>query len=597
LTIIIIIFNNKKINTKLLLMPDFIKQPKENKNQSITTDSSQQTSSDNSFVEDKSPEAIQTQQLQAHIDSSIQEPLTDISTEAQESAQLQENADSFSKQETNDTGIPNEIKSGIEQLSGVSLDGVKVYYNSDKPAEIGADAYADGTNVYIAKGKEAYLPHELWHIVQQKDGKVKPTIKTEDNLKVNDDNSLENEADVMGAKATNVDKSKTDLPRLKENNIPSNSGIVQGKWSRVSAELAMQEAAEINSVNKLASQGDFINAFKLHISTEPAVATKFHKIWLPLIKNETLLDIVKEILKTTFDGGEIDSAEVLQSIIEHLPLDQEGSVDGFSKKITDLDISEATDDEKMDALYKVIAGKFEALEIPPPKIEILDGSGGRSGEFDSTTWSFRITSEKLALPVSEWASTAYHESRHAEQFFMIARLITQEGIVPPHSKQIPDQILSQAGRMPALKGVEKEKAEVFHKSIFGADSQKRQSTLSKLGLHTIAKIGETLALWQDSKADTVNKRKICSDYADLNKQNTLDSDQKWPDPTQTQNMIHYKLSKEVEEIRRVGFVSASEKQKESYEEYVNLPEEKEAHKLGDLVKAAITQINSLDQDL
>ena len=38
----------------------------------------------------------------------------------------------------NDTGLPDNLKAGVESLSGVSLEGVKVHYNSGKPAQLNA---------------------------------------------------------------------------------------------------------------------------------------------------------------------------------------------------------------------------------------------------------------------------------------------------------------------------------------------------------------------------------------------------------------------------------------------------------------------------
>jgi uncharacterized protein DUF4157 len=101
----------------------------------------------------------------------------------------------------NDTGLPDELKSGIESLSGVSLDDVNVHYSSSRPAQLNAAAYAQGTDIHVAPGQEQHLPHEAWHIVQQAQGRVHPTMQLEDGVPVNDDEALEQEADVMGAKA------------------------------------------------------------------------------------------------------------------------------------------------------------------------------------------------------------------------------------------------------------------------------------------------------------------------------------------------------------------------------------------------------------
>ncbi|WP_298507592.1 DUF4157 domain-containing protein [uncultured Kordia sp.] len=104
------------------------------------------------------------------------------------------------QQQKNNTGLPNNLKSGIESLSGHSMDDVKVHYNSSKPAQLNAHAYAQGTNIHVASGQEKHLPHEAWHVVQQKQGRVQAT-KTVNGAKINDNAGLEKEADVMGAKA------------------------------------------------------------------------------------------------------------------------------------------------------------------------------------------------------------------------------------------------------------------------------------------------------------------------------------------------------------------------------------------------------------
>ncbi|MCP4361955.1 MAG: DUF4157 domain-containing protein, partial [Chloroflexi bacterium] len=100
----------------------------------------------------------------------------------------------------NDTGLPDDLKANIESLSGHSLDDVKVNFESAKPAQLQAHAYAQGSDIHLAPGQEQHLPHEAWHVVQQKEGRVKATSEI-DGRSVNDDTALEKEANVMGAKA------------------------------------------------------------------------------------------------------------------------------------------------------------------------------------------------------------------------------------------------------------------------------------------------------------------------------------------------------------------------------------------------------------
>lgn len=100
----------------------------------------------------------------------------------------------------NRTGMSDGLKSGLERLSGFDLSPVRVHYNSPKPTQVGALAYAQGTNIHLGPGQEKHLPHEGWHVVQQLQGRVVPTMQQK-GARVNDSDILEREADVMGAAA------------------------------------------------------------------------------------------------------------------------------------------------------------------------------------------------------------------------------------------------------------------------------------------------------------------------------------------------------------------------------------------------------------
>ena len=106
------------------------------------------------------------------------------------------------EQKRNETGISDNLKAGIEDLSGFAMDDVRVHYNSPEPATVQALAYTQGTDIYVAPGQEQHLPHEAWHVAQQMAGRVEPTTEVS-GLPVNDCIELEHEADVMGARANN----------------------------------------------------------------------------------------------------------------------------------------------------------------------------------------------------------------------------------------------------------------------------------------------------------------------------------------------------------------------------------------------------------
>jgi hypothetical protein len=94
----------------------------------------------------------------------------------------EKNTDPVQKQ-LNNSGLPAQLKTGIETLSGYAVDDVKVHYDADKPAQLHAHAYAQGTDIHLASGQEKHLPHEAWHIVQQKQGRVKPAMQMKGALK------------------------------------------------------------------------------------------------------------------------------------------------------------------------------------------------------------------------------------------------------------------------------------------------------------------------------------------------------------------------------------------------------------------------------
>ena len=173
----------------------------ENKSQSVANAVSQHNRGSGSTFQfvDNRPEAIAQRKLQEMANNSPQ---------VKQATQLQAIADKFSIQQQqpiqkkeNNTGLPDNLKTGIENLSGYSMDDVKVHYNSEKPAQLNAHAYAQGTDIHLASRQEKHLPHEAWHVVQQKQGREKPTMQRKGKVKVNDDKRLEKEADVMGGKA------------------------------------------------------------------------------------------------------------------------------------------------------------------------------------------------------------------------------------------------------------------------------------------------------------------------------------------------------------------------------------------------------------
>lgn len=155
----------------------------------------------------------------------------------------------------NNTGLPDQLKTGIESLSGISMDHVKVHYNSAQPAQLNALAYAQGSDIHVASGQEQHLPHEAWHVVQQAQGRVKPTMQMKEGVPVNDDKGLEHEADVMGAKAMATGQQATvSLPSLAQIGRSAPLPALQRvKNKELKKELA-EEGHELSVVDKWQKQ-------------------------------------------------------------------------------------------------------------------------------------------------------------------------------------------------------------------------------------------------------------------------------------------------------------------------------------------------------
>lgn len=133
------------------------------------------------------------------------------------------------RERENRTGLPDNLKAGIENLSGLAMDDVRVHYNSSKPAEMQALAYTQGTDIHVGPGQEQHLPHEAWHVVQQKQERVKG-IHQFNGSELNNDVALEEEANLMGSKV-NSTSWNLKQPELTNANPPHNLIVQRFKGS------------------------------------------------------------------------------------------------------------------------------------------------------------------------------------------------------------------------------------------------------------------------------------------------------------------------------------------------------------------------------
>src|SRR4029453_13184450 len=104
--------------------------------------------------------------------------------------------------------LPSPIQPQVANSLGTDLSGVTMVPGSAAAVHIKANAFTQGETVHFAPGKyapgtdsgRALIGHELAHVVQQRQGRVSPTVQAHV-LAINMASGLEAEADRMGQAA------------------------------------------------------------------------------------------------------------------------------------------------------------------------------------------------------------------------------------------------------------------------------------------------------------------------------------------------------------------------------------------------------------
>lgn len=120
------------------------------------------------------------------------------------------------RQKSGGLPLPDDVRTKMETAFSADFSDVRVHIGREA-SSLGAIAYTWGTNIHFAPGQynphtlqgQKLLGHELWHVLQQKSGRVKNPFGG--GVAVVQDHALEAEADRMGIKAalTQVVRRKT----------------------------------------------------------------------------------------------------------------------------------------------------------------------------------------------------------------------------------------------------------------------------------------------------------------------------------------------------------------------------------------------------
>ena len=215
----------------------------------------------------------------------------------------------------NNTGMPDNLKAGIESLSGFSMDDVRVHYNSSKPATVQALAYTQGTDIHVAPGQEKHLPHEAWHVAQQMAGRVSPTTNI-NGMPVNDNAALEHEADVMGEKAESVndeiEKKISNIETIKSNKVYQ-AKFYEKIWNSENKKLEYkwhkEDAKDDDYIKLYEKKKHFINEYPVYVNKTykslnvlfaEMIDNKRNQLSTCLITNKLLNETNTETLKKKY---------------------------------------------------------------------------------------------------------------------------------------------------------------------------------------------------------------------------------------------------------------------------------------------------------
>jgi len=182
----------------------------------------------------------------------------------------------------------------------------------------------------------------------------------------------------------------------------------------------------------------------------------------------------------------------------------------------------ATAAERAKALAKAVNERLAAAGVPACK-DVVKDLGVAAGQFDFTTWSLlldqgpfsktTITDEEAAVI----ADTVYHEARHCEQWFMMARMLAGKGLkanVIATTMGIPASIASAATAAPLKKGTtEAIEAEGWYESVYGSRAEYREHVLNDV--EAKGKLRDQAAAAYKQNPTPANRAKLDAAHAQL----------------------------------------------------------------------------------
>jgi len=147
--------------------------------------------------------------------------------------------------------------------------------------------------------------------------------------------------------------------------------------------------------------------------------------------------------------------------------------------------------QRADAIGRRINARLRDIGVPALKVKAMPMSESDSGRFHFRDWSIAINERTLAAPqidsdqLGTLTNTAYHEARHAEQWYLMARWAVEQGRssdTVAKDTRMPLAICEAAAHEPPLSHAQADVAQVYFRSVYGERAHRRDHNLNELTL-------------------------------------------------------------------------------------------------------------------
>jgi|GEM_PF-2209547 len=229
-------------------------------------------------------------------------------SEEEEPLQMKENTDSStdnSYSESSGRQLPHDVREKMEAAFDSDFSDVKLY-EDDSPTAMGALAYTQGDRIHFAPGQydpnstsgQELIGHELAHVIQQREGRVKATRQTKIGG-VNDEDVLENEADELAFLAAHALDSEEE-----EEGEPAKPEYYVSTWGAA----ILQEAEPHKPTGKQIPVGKRLTLLHKNEKGKGKVLIQEtgEEVWISMDKLTAInLEIEEQLFRVVKDGTQI----------------------------------------------------------------------------------------------------------------------------------------------------------------------------------------------------------------------------------------------------------------------------------------------------